>query len=245
MWVYTPASDSPKLPHAEPVQQPVQEAFSFSEKSVPQEGSGACMEKPAIPVERTCCNRKPEMLHFPAGMLWYGVGLACAGILLQTVQHPYLKLLGENLRMLFSQKPVHLFSALFLSAFLILSLMFLLGFCTFGRCFGKVLLLLYGIGTGVCCLGLLQTYGWRGWLLFALLPGVYATILSWCLCRVAGSGGRLSASLRNLLRAKENPPACRASGRTLVDTYLMTCCMQGFCCMAIAFGSSWIVPRLF
>ncbi len=167
----------------------------------------------------------------------YFIGLATSGAffsLCSVSQRQLLLHYGESWISSFAGKPVQLFSTLFLPAVLLLTLLLLLGFCTFGRPLSRIVLFLYGIGSGVLCLQMLVLYGWRGWVFYGLVPGFYSAVLAWFLCRFSSFSMQLSTALKKLLSKKENPPAYGVTAKALVEKYLVLCSLQVLSCSIFA-----------
>lgn len=254
MWIYQPEQpDSPA-----PAKTEINE-FHFSadsapapEPTLPPKPSEATVaakiedrEKPlSFPPDRA---RKPPV-RFTQGISPYYIGLAAAGVLLRLcpeTQRELLLMYGKSWLKLFSDTPLRLFSTLFLSAVLLLTLLVALGFCPYGRFCSKALLFLYGTGSGLLCVQMATQYGWKGWIFFAVLPGIYAAVLAVFSVRLSRCGAQLSLTLLHLLKKQEDPPTHRISGQMLMDQYLIFCSLQILVCGALAASAGPIVQNLF
>ncbi len=192
-----------------------------------------------------CKNKSHDVLS--GRILLFCAGLASSGVFLKLCKKSQQQVIlrcGKNWLDVFSNTPVQLFSTLFLTAILLLTVLFMLGFCTFGRFFSKAVIFFYGIGSGVLCLQMFMLYGWRGWLFFAVIPGLYAAVLVCLLCRLSDSGGQVSAQLLDLLQKKENPPVRRSTSKALMDQYLVFCSLQIVCCGFLSVAAQPVMDLL-
>lgn len=249
MWIYQPVQEETS---AQP--SPERNEFHFSTDPV------SSSPEPAKPMVSSEIEKREEHVTFPQeqarkqavrislGLLPYCIGLAASGVLLRLcpdMQRELLSVYGKAWLKLFMDTPLRLFSALFLSAIVFLTLLFGLGFCTYGRFCSKVLLFLYGTGSGLLCVQMATQYGWKGWIFFAMLPGIYSAILAVFSGALSRCGAQLSLTLLHLLQKQEDPPAHRISGRMLMDRYLVFCSLQIPVCGALAAVSEPIVQALF
>ncbi len=176
----------------------------------------------------------------------YLLGTAASGVLAAlctATQRESFFSWGEGCLTMFSDTPVRLFSSMFLSAILLLTLLAALGFCAFGKAIGKLLIFFYGIGSGALCLQLFVSSGWRGWVFFAAIPGIYLAILAYCLGHLAEYSAQLSGFLLGQL--KKDPSAHRVSGRMLMDHYFVFCSWQIAACGALSTASGPLLTLLF
>ncbi len=249
MWIYQPVQEETS---AQP--SPEHNEFHFStdpvspnpepEKPIVPDKCEKREEHASFPQERA----RKQAVHAPLGLFPYCIGLAASGVLLRfcpDMQRELLLVYGKSWLKLFTDTPLRLFSALFLSAIVFLTLLFALGFCPYGRFCSKALLFLYGTGSGLLCVQMATQYGWKGWLFFAILPGIYSAILAVFSGALSRCGAQLSLTLLHLLQKQENPPAHRISGRMLMDQYLVFCSLQIPVCGALATAAGPIVQALF
>lgn len=257
MWIYQPNQTiSTQNDAPQPQQSPVLD-FSISDtaddakkQSVPKmarirhNGNSQCKEV----IENLPVKRLAHGAHsISSRILLFLAGMGSSGIFLRLCKKSQRQIIlrcGENWLDVFSNTPIQLFSTLFLTAVLLLTILFMLGFCTFGKLFSKAVLFLYGVGIGVLCLQLFMMHGWHGWLFFAAVPGLYAIILACLLCRLSDAGGRVSAQLLNSLQKKEDPPVRRGNGKALMDQYLVFCSMQIVCCGLVSAAARPVMALL-
>lgn len=241
MWIYQPNQTMSTQKDASQPQRDSVPDFSIPSETIDAKEQNAFKtsqirrdEKCKEVIENLPIKREKNRLHnISVWIFLFLAGMGASGIFLRLCKKSQRQMIlrcGEAWLDVFSNTPIQLFSTLFLTAVLLLTVLFMLGFCTFGKLFSKVVLFLYGVGIGVLCLQLFVMHGWRGWVFFALVPGCYAVILACLLCRLSDAGGRVSAQLLNSLQKTENPPVCRGNGKTLMDQYLVACSMQIVCC---------------
>lgn len=257
MWIYQPnQTPLPQNNVVQPKQSPVPD-FSISDAAddIKEKSTSKMPEirrSQNVPYKETIENlpvkRVAHGTHsISAKVLLFLAGMGASGIFLRLCKKSQRQMIlrcGENWLDIFSNPPIQLFSTLFLTAVLLLTVLCMLGFCTFGKLFSKLILFLYGVGIGVLCLQLFTMHGWRGWLFFTVLPGLYATILAFLLCRLSDAGGRVSTQLLNSLQKKENPPVRCGNGKALVDQYLVFCSMQIVCCGLVSTAARPIMGLL-
>lgn len=254
MWI-CPAADathttSERSECPERIEEGMKSAFSLPDdttsekKAAPkvstknQQTDGKCFSVP-----RAVCTPKTSSGIF----LPYFLGIAASGILVALCTAEQRKDFfswGEACLTVFSDTPLRLFSTMFLSAILLLTILAALGFCTFGKWLSKLLLFFYGIGSGALCLQLFMGSGWRGWLFFAAVPGMYLVILAYCLSHLSGYSAQLSGFLLSQL-IKKDPPAYRVSGRILMDRYFAFCCWQIAACGILSTAAKPLLTMLF
>lgn len=258
MWIYQPnQANSTQNDTSQPQQSPVLD-FSISDKDDNGEQQNTSKTSQIGYNENFQCKEVVDNLpikrlahkghNISSRILLFLVGMGLSGIFLRLCKKSQRQIIlrcGENWLDVFSNTPIQLFSTLFLTAILLLTILFMLGFCTFGKLFSKAVLFLYGVGIGVLCLQLFMMYGWRGWLFFAAVPGLYAIILVCLLCRLSDAGGRVSAQLLNSLQKKEVPPVRRGNGKALMDQYLVFCSIQIVCCGLVSTVAQPIMALLF
>lgn len=245
MWIYQPNPTTPTQNNTLQPQQgcvPIFSTVGISDDAKEQD----VLKTPQIRRNEKCkeiienlpIKRATQGLHsVSVWILLFLAGMGTSGIFLRLCKKSQRQMIlrgGQSWLDVFSNTPIQLFSTLFLTAALLLTILFMLGFCTFGKLFSKVVLFFYGVGIGVLCLQLFMMHGWRGWVFFAVIPGCYAVILACLLCRLSDAGGRVSAQLLNSLQKTENPPVRRGNGKALMDQYLVACSMQIVCCGVIS-----------
>lgn len=238
MWLYeVPESNDEKVEQAN--------AFHFSDAEnnanpdlhAREQQQSFANEQPLKKTSKQEILAKKRALTPAMNCLSYFVGLAASGVLFSlcsTEQKQILLHYGESWYTYFSGESLHLFSTLFLSSILLLTLLLVVGFCTFGKALSRVLLFLYGIGSGMLCLQMLLLYGWHGWLFYGLIPGLYSAVLALFMGRFSCFSAQLSTMLRKLLTQKENPPVYGVTAKALVEKYLVLCSLQIVCCSFFA-----------
>jgi hypothetical protein len=176
----------------------------------------------------------------------YAAGLAAAGAAVaagtQEVRD-FLFYYAQNWLKLFeTEEALHLFSTLFLSGVLSMTLILLLGFCTFGAPLIYLLLVLKGAGSGMLSLQLFLTYGWKGFLLYALMPAVSDVFLAWCLCALGYDGIRHSCAYFSHNIVQKTLPRC--TGKAFFSRYLYLCTLQILTCGLSAVSAQFVLQYL-
>lgn len=238
MWLY-------EAPESLNKKSEIENTFRFSD-SEKEEKPITAIQKQTFPLTKEFHERnlsyqesiiKKKNIWPIANAFSYFIGVSASGALFSlcsTEQKQILLHYGESWYTYFLGEPLHLFSTLFLSAALLLTLLLLVGFCTFGKVLSRILLFLYGIGSGMLCLQMLLLYGWRGWLFYGMVPGLYAAVLALFMSRLSSFSAQLSTMLCKFLNKKENPPVYGVTAKALVEKYLVLCSVQIVCCSFFA-----------
>jgi hypothetical protein len=176
----------------------------------------------------------------------YAAGLAAAGAAIAAgtqEMRDFLFYYAQNWLKLFeTEEALHLFSTLFLSGVLSMTLILLLGFCTFGAPLIYLLLALKGAGSGMLSLQLFLTYGWKGILLYALMPAVSDVFLAWCLCALGHDGIRHACAYFSHNIAQKTFPRC--TGKAFLSRYLYLCTLQILTCGLSAASAQFVLRYL-
>ena len=266
MWVYDPqaAGQAPKSAH--PVQatapipqasgdRPVHSAFFSDEQSAGPEPPVS--RPPAAPTAGK--SRAPR--HAPpakqaqrpviAGplrlyLILYAGGLLAAGCLLQSAS-PFIRRFvqyycGAWIGLLQAGQPLHLFSTLFLSGMLLLSLILLAGLCAFGAPLIYAQLLAAGLGNGLLALEFFLLYGWKGLLLYIPLAGITAAWLAQAMCALAQDAVQSAGALFRCCAfgAAGGTSASPLQSRPLIGRYLFSCTLLILFCGTSAVLAQWI-----
>ena len=182
-------------------------------------------------------------------VLLYCVGLLASGCVLAFSNGQasrFLQYYTQNWIALFGKdvQPLHLFSTLFLSGMLSMSLILLFGLSAFGAPLIGALLVAKGVGSGLLSLELFFEHGWRGILLYIACPAISDVFLAWCLCSAGVIGAKFSKSL--LKKCKNNPDVehSHIGIGMLVNRYLFLCTLQILSCGISAVLSPWVMPLI-
>lgn len=133
----------------------------------------------------------------------YALGTAAAGVFrarLTAQEVLFLQSYVQALRSAFlSAQPFALFSQLFLSAFIPVTLVLILSLCAFGVPLIAALVVLSGMGVGFTVVQLLVEQGTEGLLFYALLMGLYNAFTACGLCLLSRCGAAVSSELFHAL----------------------------------------------
>lgn len=151
----------------------------------------------------------------------YAFGTAAAGAfraMLAADEIFFLQSYVQALRDAFlAAQPFALFSQLFLSAFIPVTLVLILSLCAFGVPLIAVLVVLSGMGVGFTVIQLLVEQGTEGLLFYALLMGLYNAFTACGLCLLSRSGASVSSELFHALlhthAVSGNVPNARTNGK--------------------------------
>jgi hypothetical protein len=180
----------------------------------------------------------------------YVAGLFLSGILLAAVQGKgaeFLRYYAENWTNLFCSlaSPLHLFSTLFLSGVLSMTLLLVFGFCAFGVPLVYGLLVCKGAGSGLLALELFLLHGWKGALLYIAFPALTDIFLGWCLCSLGCLCAQNAATLFGGRSAADGAGGSRLTGKLLLNRYLFLCTLQilscGLSAVLTQYAAKWLV----
>lgn len=133
---------------------------------------------------------------------------------------------------------VTLFRAEYLTLGLFAGILLLLGFSAFGTQLIFLLMMLYGMGSGLLLVQLCAGTGWQSVLAVILAAGIPAALAEGCLCRFGTSALRMSSRLQRSVFHKAQGASFRAG--TLAGQYLLLLAVFAPLC-GLCVGLSYLV----
>ncbi len=267
MWVYTPPKESQKKPDNSFAGYRTAPAASspaplFSDDAFPPprrlpdhaldsgKASAVAQGHVVLPAGKHAAPAAPLSRSMRLMLFFYAAGLFLSGVLLTLLPGKgteFLRYYAENWTNLFCSlaSPLHLFSTLFLSGVLSMTLLLVFGFCAFGVPLVYGLLLCKGAGSGLLALELFLLHGWKGTILYIVFPALTDIFLGWCLCSLGCLCVQNAASLWGGQAAGGTESEGRLTGKLLLNRYLFLCTLQilscGLSAVLTQYAAKWLV----